>query len=133
MKGSTDVRGSCWGCLSLYTARPSFEYYRQVYFVHSGLQDESLQVTISKLPQGSLTCTGDDSLHRGHPVNVPIRRTVHLSRVIPANDTRESVFGHGNFPRHKRRSNLGPLAPKCLTTELPHFQHFFQQIFKNYS
>ena len=30
---------------SLYTARPSFEYYRQVYFVHSGLQDESLQVT----------------------------------------------------------------------------------------
>ena len=34
----------------LYTARPSFEYYRQVYFVHSGLQDESLQVTISKLP-----------------------------------------------------------------------------------
>ena len=36
--------------LSLYTARPSFEYYRKVYFVHSGLQDESLQVTISKLP-----------------------------------------------------------------------------------
>ena len=36
--------------LSLYTARPSFEYYRQVYFVHSGLQDKSLQVTISKLP-----------------------------------------------------------------------------------
>ena len=36
--------------LSLYTARPSFEYYRQVYFVHSGLQDESLQVTISKSP-----------------------------------------------------------------------------------
>ena len=36
--------------LSLYTARPSFEYYRQVYFVHSGLQDENLQVTISKLP-----------------------------------------------------------------------------------
>ena len=33
----------------LYTARPSFEYYRQVYFVHSGMQDESVQVTISKL------------------------------------------------------------------------------------
>ena len=46
--------------LSLYTARPSFEYYPQVYFVHSGLQDESLQVTISKLPYGSLTCTGGD-------------------------------------------------------------------------
>ena len=36
--------------ISLYTARPSFEYYPQVYFIHSGLQDESLQVTISKLP-----------------------------------------------------------------------------------
>ena len=35
---------------SLYSARPSLEYYQQVYFVHSGLQDESLQVTISKLP-----------------------------------------------------------------------------------
>ena len=32
--------------LSLYTARPSFEDYRQVNFVHSGLQNESLQVTI---------------------------------------------------------------------------------------
>ena len=32
------------------TARPSCEYYRQVYFVHSGLQDESIQLTISKLP-----------------------------------------------------------------------------------
>ena len=38
--------------LSLYTARPSFEFYRQVYFEHSGLQDESLQVTISKLVLG---------------------------------------------------------------------------------
>ena len=35
-------------------------YYWQVYFVHSGLQDESLQVTTSKLPAGSLTCTGGD-------------------------------------------------------------------------
>ena len=31
-----------------------------MYYVHSGLQDESLQVTISKLPKGSLTCTGGD-------------------------------------------------------------------------
>ena len=46
--------------LFLYTARPSCEYYRQVYFVHSRLQDESLQVTISKLPYGYLTCTGGD-------------------------------------------------------------------------
>ena len=34
----------------LYAARPSFEYSQQVYFVNCGLQDESLQVTISKLP-----------------------------------------------------------------------------------
>ena len=37
------------------------------------------------------------SLHRGHPVNVPIRRTMHLSSVIPANDTMESVLGHQIF------------------------------------
>ena len=29
-------------------------------FVHSGLQDESVKVTISKLPQGSLACTVGD-------------------------------------------------------------------------
>ena len=39
---------------------PPFEYYWQVYFVHSRLQDESLKVTISKLPQGSLACTVGD-------------------------------------------------------------------------
>ena len=53
------------------------------------------------------------SLHRGHPVNVPIRRTMHLSSVIPANDTRESVFRHRNFSRRKLESNLGPLAPEA--------------------
>ena len=36
---------------------------------------------------------------REHPVNVSIQRTMHLSRVIPANDTRERLFGHRNFPR----------------------------------
>ena len=49
--------------------------------------------------------------YRGHPVNVPIRRTMHLSSVIPANDTRESLFG--NFPRRKWGSNLGPKAPEA--------------------
>ena len=53
------------------------------------------------------------SPHRGHPVNVQIRRTMHLSSVIPVNDTRESEFGHGNFPRRERGSNLGPLAPEA--------------------
>ena len=43
-----------------------------------------------------------------------------LSSVIPANDTRESVFGLRNFPHPKLGSNLGPLAPEAsaLTTEL---------------
>ena len=58
------------------------------------------------------------SLHRGHPVYVPIRRTMHLSSVIPANDTRESVFGHRNFSRRERESNLGPLAPEATTLHL---------------
>ena len=35
---------------SMYCQALAFEHYRQVYIVHSGLQDESLQVTISKLP-----------------------------------------------------------------------------------
>ena len=35
---------------SIYCLALAFEHYRQVYIVHSGLQDESLQVTISKLP-----------------------------------------------------------------------------------
>ena len=40
-----------WAFLSLYTAPHPREHYRHVYFVHSGLEDESLQVTISKLYQ----------------------------------------------------------------------------------
>ena len=35
---------------SIYCLALAFEHYRQVYIVHSGMQDESLQVTISKLP-----------------------------------------------------------------------------------
>ena len=91
-----------------------------MYFVHSGIQDESLQVTISKLLYGSLTCTAGDFLHRGHSVNVPNQRTAHLFSVIPANDTKESMFKHWNFS-----GNLGvePLAPEAsvLATELPRF------------
>ena len=49
-----------------------------------------------------------------------------LSSVIPANDTRKSVFGHQNFPRCEPGSNLGPLAPEAsvVTTELvrPHLR-----------
>ena len=61
---------------------------------------------------------GDFSLHRGHPLNVPIRRTMHLSSDISANDTRESVFGLQNVPLREWGSNLVPLAPEAsaLTT-----------------
>ena len=46
---------------------------------------------------------------------------MHLSSVIPANDTRDSVSGLRNFPRREWGSNLGPLAPEAsvVTTELP--------------
>ena len=54
------------------------------------------------------------SLHRGHPLNVPIRRRMHLSSVIPANDTRESMFGHQNFPPNEQGSDLGSLAPETM-------------------
>ena len=33
--------------------------------------------------------------------------------VIPANGTRESVFGNRNFPHRERGSSLGPLAPEA--------------------
>ena len=49
----------------------------------------------------------------GRLLNVPIRMTMHLFSVIPAIDTRESVFGHRNFPRRERGSNLGLLAPEA--------------------
>ena len=38
---------------------------------------------------------------------------MHFSSVIPANDTIESVFGHRNFPRRERGSNLRLLAPEA--------------------
>ena len=37
-----------------------FRVFSAGVFVHSRLQDENLQVTISKLPYGSLTCTRGD-------------------------------------------------------------------------
>ena len=49
---------------------------------------------------GSLTCTGGDSpCTGGLQLTSLIRRTAHLHviSVIPANDTKESMFGHQNF------------------------------------
>ena len=45
-------------------------------------------------------------MHRGPPVNVPIRRTAHLFSDIPANDTKESMFGHAEFLCFKENSNF---------------------------
>ena len=64
---------------------------------------------------------GWHSLHWVHPVNVPqIRRTAHLSSVIPANDARESCSDSKSY-RYERGSDLRPIAPETitLTTELP--------------
>ena len=52
------------------------------------------------------------SLHRGHPVNILIRRTVHLSSVIMSNDTMESMLGH-KYSSPQAGSNLCPLAPEA--------------------
>ena len=61
---------------------------------------------------------------QGPPVNVPIRMTVHCIHIIPANDTKESVFGPPlNFPRRRWGSNPGPLAPE--TSALSRFWLLF--------
>ena len=78
--------------LSLYTTRPSFEYYQQVYTT------------------GSLFPAQGTSSY----FNAPIRRTAHLFSVIPANDRNESMFGHRNFPCRERGSILGPLLGSSI-------------------
>ena len=76
------------------------------------------------------------SLHRVHPVNVPIQRTAHLSSVSPANDTKVSMFGYKNFSRCEPGSNLSPIVPEAcaLTTELPRYwtTTFKKKIFQEY-
>ena len=64
----------------------------------------------------SLTSTGSDSPCTGPPVNVPIQRTAHLFSVIPANDTKESMFGHQNVSSPAagiKPDNLAPEASMC--------------------
>ena len=70
-----DVR--IWLCLffSLYTAIRPLGHSRQVYIVHSGLQDEGLQVTISNYRRVLQPAQGVCRV--GAPVNVPIRRMAH--------------------------------------------------------
>ena len=52
-------------------------------------------------------------------------RMAHCFHVIPANDTKGSVFGPQNFPHRRRGLNPGPLAPEAsaLTTELSFSDH----------
>ena len=71
-----------------------------------------------KLLLGSLTSIGGDSPCTGPPVNIPIQRTAHLHvfSVIPANDTKESMFGHQNVSSPAagiKPDNLAPEANMC--------------------
>ena len=61
------------------------------------------------------------SLYRGHPLNVPILRTMHLSSVSRANDTRECPVLTPNFSSIGGEIEPGNSSTrgKCLTTELP--------------
>ena len=59
----------------------------------------------------------------GHAVNIQIRRTMDLSSVIPANETKESVFPLRNFPSREHGSNPRPLAPEA--SGLPLSYHAF--------
>ena len=53
---------------------------------------------------------------------------MQLSSVIPANKTGESVFGHRNFPRRERGSNLGPLAPEASAYPLSYHQNHARNV-----
>ena len=69
------------------------------------------------------TCVGIFIRHRGYDCPCsehPDRKDGALVHVIPANGTKRSVFGPPNFPRCRRGSYPGPLAPEAsaLTTEL---------------
>ena len=60
---------------------------------------------------GDFPCTGDIQL-------TPQSEGRHTYLVsIPANATRESVFGHLKFPHREWGTNIGPLAPDSLREE----------------
>ena len=87
----------------------SFEDYEHVYCIVLYtliLQDGSCKTTI------------------GPSVNVPIQRTAHLFNVIPANDTKKSMFGHQNVSLPAAGVKPDNLASEALTTRLPCFSVF---------
>ena len=109
---------------SIYCLALAFEHYRQVYIVHSGMQDESLQVTISKLPQGSLTCTGGDFPCTGD-IQLTSRsegRCTYLASSLQM--TLEKVCSVTEIfsPRAGIEPGTSSTRGKCLTTELPRFR-----------
>ena len=56
------------------------------------------------------------------PAVFPIRRTAHCFSFMPANDMKESVFGHRKFPRIRGSIPiLLALEASALTTELPRY------------
>ena len=70
---------------------------------------------------------GGDSPFTGPPVNDPIQRTAHLFSVIPATDTKESMFRHQNVSSPATEIKPDILAPEAsiaLTTRLPCFSVF---------
>ena len=66
-------------------------------------------------------CTWCDSLHRGPQVNIPVRRTAHYFHFMPANDMKESMFGHRKFPRLVAIPVPLFLEASELTTKLPRY------------
>ena len=87
----------------------------------------------------SVTCLATDAYLTADPgvaSSIPVRSHTFveidheiISMVIPANDTRESMFGHRNFSRRERESNLGPLAPEASAKPLSY--HAFMTIAVN--
>ena len=87
-------------------------------FVHSGVQGENLQVTISKLPWGSLTCTGGDFPCRGDILLTSRSEGLctNLASSLQMTDTEISSLWAGIEPMTSNTRG------KCINTELPHFQ-----------
>ena len=96
-----------------HTATPSLSRImsRCIVLYCTVLQDESCKSTVGFFNQqrGDSPCTGS-------PVNIPIQRTAHFFNVIPANDTKESMFGHQNVSSPAagiKPDNLAPEASMC--------------------
>ena len=71
---------------SIYCLALAFEHYRQVTLYHPECRMKAYSNHIEIIIGYFNLHKGWLSLHRGHPVNFRIRRMIHLSSVIPAND-----------------------------------------------